>query len=148
MSLNLHGWGRGRREHHILRQVTEPANKTSDARMISSLLSALFCCCLSWFCGVGVTVEILELSPRSSPKPASNSPPPASSPGDLQQCGGVGGETGVLTQGAQQKDQTQRGHTAHWERTQICNPLRVAEPDWQLQNPPHWTPKLHLSEFP
>lgn len=32
--------------------------------------------------------------------------------------GGGGGGTGGLTQGAQPKDQTQRGHTAHWERTQ------------------------------
>lgn len=60
--------GAGEGEHHILRQVTEPANKTSEAQMISSLLSAVLCC-LSRFCGVVVTVEILELPPCSSPWP-------------------------------------------------------------------------------
>lgn len=138
MSLNLHGWGRGRREHHILRQVTEPANKTSDARMISSLPSALLCYCLSWFCGVGVTVEILELSPRSSPWPGAQASLKLSTsclqPGrPAAMRGGGGGDRRAYPRRTAKGPDTERSHSTlgadpNLQPTQGCR-TRLAAPE-------------------
>lgn len=56
----------------------------------------------------------LVAPPGLEPKPASNSPPPASSPGDLQQCGGWGERQACLPK-AHSKRTRHREVTQHTE---------------------------------